>query len=128
MSKYQYYLYNPEKDELKTVDVGRPQVIEKVPDLNGEWIGYYPGHYDEVVRIVDDRTTAEAIKITGDDNVPAGETTWRAHLRTGIGEGQVAEAGYRNPLFVPGRLHIVNKDRIIFHWENFGAVEFRRDD
>ena len=96
--------------------------------LEGEWIGHYPGHFDEVVKIVQREETLEAIKITGDDYVPAGAVTWRADLRTMTGEGQIAEKEFVNPRFVPGTLTIVNAERIVFHWENCGEVEFRKDD
>jgi hypothetical protein len=97
-------------------------------DLSGEWLGYYTGHFDEVVRIVQNGDYVEAIKITGDDYVPADEITWRANLRTGRGEGQIAEREFRNPRFVPGRLQVVNADKLIFTWESCGEVEFRRDE
>ncbi len=97
-------------------------------DLSGEWIGHYPGHFDEVIRIVQNGDYVEAIKITGDDYVPAGEITWRATLRNLKGEGQIAARDFQNPHFVPGRLELVNDERIIFHWENCGEVEYRRDD
>jgi Cyclin D1 binding domain len=99
-----------------------------VLDLTGEWIGHYPGHFDEVIRILQDGEQIEAVKITGDDYVPAGAVTWRASLRTLRGQGQVAEREFLNPRFVPGRLKIVNSERIIFQWQNCGEVEFRRDD
>ena len=38
-------------------------------DLTGEWIGHYPGHFDEVIRIDQAAETVEAVKITGDDYV-----------------------------------------------------------
>jgi hypothetical protein len=103
------------------------KVIE-APCLEGEWIGHYTGHYDEVVRIYQDGHHVEAIKITGDDHVPAGEVSWRADLKTGRGEGQVAEKEFRNPRFVPGKLLIMGPDRLKFIWENCGTVEFRRDE
>jgi hypothetical protein len=96
--------------------------------LAGEWIGHYPGHFDEVIRIDQKGDDVEAVKITGDDYVPAGATTWRASLRTLQGEGQIAEEEFIHPRFIPGRLIIVNQERIIFRWENCGEVEFRRDD
>ena len=89
------------------------------PDLTGEWIGRYPGHFDEVVRIAREGTQWQAVKITGDEHVPAG---------TLLGEGQVAEREFHRPRFVPGRLEILSADLIVFHWENIGSVEFRRDD
>jgi len=96
--------------------------------LTGEWIGHYPGHFDEVIRINQEEEAVEAVKITGDDYVPAGAVTWRASLRTLSGEGQIAEKEFVNPRFVPGRLTIVNEERIIFRWQNCGEVEFRRDE
>jgi hypothetical protein len=96
--------------------------------LAGEWIGHYPGHFDEVIRIQQREDEVEAVKITGDEFVPAGATTWRANLRTLRGEGQIAENEFLNPRFVPGRLFIVNEERIIFRWDKCGEVEYRRDD
>ena len=100
----------------------------KKPNLAGEWVGHYTGHFDEVVKIIQQGDTVEAIKITGDDFVPADEITWRANVATGHGEGQIAEREFRNPRFVPGRLKVLNRDRIVFSWMNCGEVEFRRDD
>ena len=97
-------------------------------NLNGEWIGYYRGHYDQVVKIVQNGDEIEAIKITGDEHVPGGAVTFRANLKTLQGEGQVAEKEFRNPCFVPGKLTIINPERIVFTWENCGRVEFRKDD
>ena len=102
--------------------------LEEEPNLAGEWIGFYPGHYDECIRITQEGNEVEALKITGDDYVPAGVISWRANLRTGCGTGQIAEHGFRNPRFIPGNLRIVNLDRIVFSWEKYGEVEFRRDD
>ena len=98
------------------------------PDLTGEWIGRYPGHFDEIVRISLRDNLLEAVKITGDEHVPAGETTWRVDTVTLASHGQVAERDFRRPRFVPGRLEILSADLIVFHWENIGSVEFRRDD
>ena len=99
-----------------------------LPDLSGEWIGRYPGHFDETVRISRQGTRLEALKITGDEHVPAGEITWHADLRSLRGEGQVAGREFRHPRYVPGHLEIINADLIIFHWESIGSVEYRRDD
>jgi hypothetical protein len=98
------------------------------PDLSGEWLGRYPGHFDEIIVIAQDGPELQAVKVTGDEHVPAGETTWRADLRTLRGEGQVAEREFRRPRFVPGQLEVIHADLIIFHWENMGSVEYRRDD
>jgi len=103
-------------------------IIEEEVDLSGEWIGHYPGHYDECIRIIQAGDELEALKITGDDYVPAGAITWKANRRTGRGLGQIAEQEFRNPRFIPGRLQIVNPERIVFTWENYGDVEYRKDD
>lgn len=97
-------------------------------DLSGEWIGHYPGHFDEVIRITQKGDDIEAVKITGDDFVPAGAVTWRANTRTGTGEGQIAEREFRNPRFIPGRLTVLNAERIVFRWDQCGSVEYRKDD
>ena len=97
-------------------------------DLSGEWIGHYTGHFDEVIKITQHGSRVEAVKLTGDDYVPAGEITWRADLGTGVGEGQVAEEGFRNARFIPGQLKVMTRERIVFRWLNSGQVEFRRDE
>ena len=97
-------------------------------DLSGEWLGFYTGHFDEVVRVVQTGDYAEAIKVTGDEYVPAEEVTFRVNLRTCRGEGQIAEREFRNARFVPGTISIIDENHFIFRWENCGEVEFRRDD
>jgi hypothetical protein len=85
-------------------------------------------HFDQVVKITQLGEEIVAVKITGDEHVPGGAVTFRANVRTGAGEGQVAEKEYRNACFVPGKLEIAGPDRIAFTWENCGRVEFRKDD
>ena len=96
--------------------------------LVGEWIGNYRGHFEEVIRIDLIEGKWIATKITGDENVPAGEITWRVDPPTCIGEGQIAGQGFLQPSFIPGHLEILSPDRIIFHWKDLGQVEYRRDD
>ena len=97
-------------------------------NLSGEWIGHYRGHFDQVIKISQHGEEVVALKITGDEHVPGGAVTFRANVKTGMGEGQVAEKEFRNACFVPGKLEIVNAERIVFTWENCGRVEFRKDD
>jgi hypothetical protein len=101
---------------------------EQSTNLNGEWIGHYPGHFDEVIRIMQERNHVLAVKLTGDEFVPAGNVTWWANVQTGEGEGQIAEQEFRNPRFVRGKLTVINPQRIVFRWENMGEVEYRKDD
>lgn len=96
-------------------------------DLSGEWIGHYPGHYDEVIEICHSGNSVVATKLTGDDHVPAGEITWRAVLPDGSGEGQIAGHDFHNPRFVPGLLTVLDSDHITFEWHGLGSVEYRRD-
>jgi hypothetical protein len=103
-------------------------MVMEVLSLAGEWVGHYTGHFDEFIRIVQDGFKVEAWKITGDDYVPAGALTWRADLQSGRGEGQVAEKEFRNPRFIPGKLTVLDPERIVFEWEGCGRVEYRRDD
>jgi hypothetical protein len=105
-----------------------PCEIPVSPNLAGEWIGHYTGHFDEVVRIHQFGDHLEAVKVTGDDHVPAGEITWWANLRSRRGQGRIAEQEFRNPRFVPGRIVIVDEHHLIFHWAGVGSVEYRRDD
>ena len=63
-----------------------------------------------------------------DDYVPPGAITWRANLQKLKGEGQNRRGGTSKPPLRPGRLIILSHDRIIFHWEKCGQVEYRRDD
>lgn len=98
------------------------------PQLAGEWIGKYLGHFEEVIRIDLINGMWTATKITGDENVPAGEITWRVDPSTGKGEGQIAGQGFLKPSFVPGHLEILSAGQIIFHWQKLGHVEYRRDD
>jgi len=99
-----------------------------IANLSGEWIGHYRGHFDQVIKITQIGEEIVAVKITGDDHVPGGAVTFRANVKTGVGEGQVAEKEYRNACFVPGKLEITGPERIAFTWENCGRVEFRKDD
>ena len=42
-------------------------MVETEINLNGEWIGYDPSHFDEVVRITQSEEHVDAVKVTGDD-------------------------------------------------------------
>jgi hypothetical protein len=98
-------------------------------DLTGDWIGYYAGHHDEVIRVTQRGNRVEAVKVTGDLHVPAGEMTFWAELtgREGKGEGQIAAADFHDPKFIPGRLRILDENHFVFEWIDLGSVEFRRD-
>ena len=117
-----------EKPILATPDNPGKMDLVDFTQVPGEWIGYYPGHFDEVVKIRRDGDKLVAIKVTGDDFVPAGEITWWVNIRNGVGEGQISEEEFSNPAYVQGALNSLSKDRIVFTWRGLGQVEFRRDD
>lgn len=98
------------------------------PDLSGEWIGSYPGHPDQTIKITQTGRKILAVKVTGDDHVPGGQWTFSADLDTGFGEGQVAYEEFREAGSVPGQLLLVTPEKIIFYWEGVSFAEFRRDD
>ncbi|KAL6716562.1 hypothetical protein ACLMJK_006129 [Lecanora helva] len=84
----------------------------------------------------------EAIKLTGDINVPRGEYTWIAEdlgpnglIRIGKEQifdgarivkswGRIAGRGFRNNRFIPSQLILVSHDTIAQYWENFGHISF----
>jgi len=99
----------------------------RAADLSGEWAGTYPCSGEETIRLVQSGDSVVATKVTGDNYIPAGEVTWRANLRTGVGEGRVAGAGFVNPTYTPGTLEILGRDRIRFAWGDAASgIEFRR--
>jgi len=108
----------------------KPTITEiSLNRLNGEWIGRYRGHVEQVIQFQVSGTLLTATKITGDDHVPGGEITFKADLENqGRGLGQVAEQEFRNSTWVPGKLEIIDQEHVTFTWENCGTVEYRKDD
>ena len=96
-------------------------------DLNGYWIGDYGRHGKEIIEIYQKGYEVIAKKITGDENVPAGEIIWKMTLdknfKKGKGFMQVAEIGYKNPAWVTAYLDIIDCNSLQITWfiyDNFG--------
>jgi len=91
-------------------------------NFNGVWYGKYGGHGEEQVRIIQKGYHLDAIKITGDVNVPAGEQTWRMDLdreaKKGEGEIHLADTGYKNPRWGKATINIIDKDHFNVTWSH----------
>lgn len=104
-----------------------PLDLPKTDPFNGVYLASYGEHGPELLRLyretIDGEEVVTAQKLTGDDNVPAGELTFKAPVgrlnrldhrdayppefavtQRYKGEGQVAGPGFSNKRWVPGEL------------------------
>lgn len=120
-------------------------------NLEGLWVGKYGPHGYEMINVTYTGDTLVAYKVTGDQNVPKGEVTFKAdlspeatekaglepieltsdaskqwgtsHLPRYPGEGQVAAEGFVNNQFVDGQLILVG-EYFSFAWVPMGHQIF----
>jgi len=116
-------------DDVKLTTVAQASVpTPTVPNLAGNWVGYYDCYRcgNETIAITQNGSEVVATKVTGDNYIPAGKVTWKANVSTLTGQGAVAQWGYRNPRFVSGTLTIIDANTIRFTWDGFTTITFRR--
>ncbi|KAJ2999361.1 hypothetical protein NUW58_g24 [Xylaria curta] len=88
------------------------------------------------------RGRLEAIKLTGDPNVPRGEYTFLAEdlgedgfvgiaqgppfqgARIVESQGHIAGAGFTNDKYIKSQLILISHDRLAQYWVNFGHISF----
>eukprot|EP00127_Corallochytrium_limacisporum_P001625 Clim_evm22s70 gene=Clim_evmTU22s70 len=103
--------------------------------VEGVWVGDYGPHGVEIIAVTLEDGVLYGRKITGDENVPANELTWRVQIQEqpeevdyrmwnvrfaqdhmdGVdsvrliypGAGQIAGHGFRDPTYVPGKFAVV---------------------
>jgi hypothetical protein len=104
-----------------------PYSLDQLQLLVGRWVGVYGPHGLEVIDVKIDQGKLVATKITGDVNVPAGQITFEVEPH-GLARGRVAEVGFVNPLWIPGRLEWNGEDadEFAFRWHGCGSVEYIR--
>lgn len=96
--------------EMRTVERHMAQFM-----LSGFWKGRYGAHGDEIIRVTYDGDELIAVKMTGDNNVPAGKETFRA---------DVSAAGALGPL--DGQVeHPTEKIRSVLERYLDGVAAFR---
>lgn len=105
-----------------------PRLPQALSGIEGFWIGDYGPHGPE---LIDVRRTAGggfvAVKLTGDENVPAGQATFTVD-QYGKGNGLGADVGFRNPRFFSGVLSVTGPDSMTFVWADLGPMELKRVD
>jgi hypothetical protein len=125
--------------------------------LVGEFIGDYHVHGYEIIKLeysreeIDSHTLIHklvATKVTGDPNIPAGQITWRVEevedighgdtngnsssnnrfIVRSTGEGQIADYGYVNSVFIPGELVHYSDDYtcLVFVFHGIGPLFYLR--
>ncbi|KAL1895675.1 hypothetical protein Sste5346_005146 [Sporothrix stenoceras] len=126
--------------------VHQPEDLSETP-FDPESVPRLEGETDEAhaLRVRDARVyrgRLEAIKLTGDPNVPRGERSFVvtdlgeagldfvvheepfAGVRVVKSEGHIAGTGFRNDRYVESRLLLISENRLAQYWVGFGHISF----
>jgi len=92
------------------------------PDLSGQWKAVYGSHGIETVFITQRGYYLTAVKVTGDENVPAGKPTFNITLcesrKEGFGQIHLADKGYQNVRWGRATAVISDDDHFILVWNH----------
>ncbi|KAK5951638.1 hypothetical protein OHC33_007317 [Knufia fluminis] len=132
--------FNDEEDEADEPGVGMEKTAAGANGANVQGGNVSPNVADPDGSI--HRGSIEAIKITGDVNVPRGEHTFIADdigpdgtiriaheepfrgARVVRSRGHVAARGFRDDEFIPSQLFLINPDLLAQYWLPFGHISF----
>jgi hypothetical protein len=97
------------------------QLCSSTFNLNGLWTADYGAHGEELIKVTHHGFYLNAIKVTGDVNVPAGKPTWNMTLykentKEGTGELHLADTGYKNPRWGQASIEIKDKNTFTVLW------------
>jgi hypothetical protein len=92
----------------------------------GRWIGQYP-ETEQTVDIEQHGAQLLAVKVTGNDYMPAGVATFAVDLDTMDAIGFTGNRETGEMQSVPGRITVIDRDRFRFQWRGHGGVIFRRE-
>jgi len=91
------------------------RVVEESKTIEGLWVAFYEGNGYELIRITLDGDQAVATKLIGDTYIRTGEVTWKADVKTGVGQLQFAAgSNFQGRDWLSGTLKITNPDRLTF--------------